>query len=83
MKLRGQWHWLMYTTAWGIIFFGMPVTPIVMLPFVAKHQMSWSKAVEATEVMLIGEAAIAAPLLITAKWLSRSSASKWWEFWRV
>ncbi|WP_157572711.1 hypothetical protein [Nevskia soli] len=73
----------MYTTAWGIIFFGMPATPIVMLLFVAKHQMSWSGATNATGGMLICEVAIAAPLIFSAKWLSRSSASKWWEFWRV
>jgi hypothetical protein len=83
IKRGGKAHALLYTTAWGIMFFGMPATLIVMLLEVVEHRMSRTEATSAASVMLICELAIAVPLIAAAKWLSRPRASKWWEIWRV
>jgi hypothetical protein len=76
-------HGLMYTTSWGIIFFGMPATPIALLLIASKESLSFSDAARATGAMVTCEAVIAIPLLLTAKWLSGPKASAWWKFWRV
>lgn len=76
-------HGLMYTTSWGIIFFGMPATPIALLLIASRESLSLLDAARATGAMVACEAVIAIPLLLTAKWLSGPKASAWWKFWRV
>lgn len=82
-RFLGPVHGLMYTTSWGIIFFGMPATIIVFLLIASKKSLSFSDAARATCAMVACEALIAIPLLLTAKWLSGPKASVWWKFWRV
>jgi len=73
----------MYTTSWGIIFLGMPATPIGLLLIYLAGGVSISEVAHATAIMLMWEALIAFPLLFTAKWLSGPMASAWWKIWRV
>jgi len=76
-------HGLMYTTSWGIIFMGIPATLIALFLVASKESLSFADAARASVAMVAAEAAIAAFLLLTAKWLSGPNASAWWKFWRV